>query len=354
MKKFDAHLHCLNNFSMPEMVQSFNDVKKYTNTDGLCFMSCPTYHDGDILQNLKQIFLKDAIGGDTYAYAGLSYKNFNDKSDKEIYSKDFLIQVKTYHSVGFDGFKILEGKPSERRKIKMMLSDVVFDKMFAYLEEMQIPVTLHNSDPATFWDLSTMTPYQIEKGWYCGDVAKKEELFEDVMTVLKRYPNLKLTLAHFGFTSDNIEEAYRFLEYKNTLFDVTPGGEQYNNITQNYEPWQKLISKNADRFVFGTDTDCVIYDNTEKIDRLKLRYNIIERFFKTTDEYENFSGPVKGIGLSKDQYEKVLGGNSYNLLGARKPIDLDYIKFSVSQLSSVVSTEHDKQVLKDIKNHFIK
>ena len=357
MKKFDSHVHCLYDTDLKTSVKYYKEYFKNNDIERASVMSCPTYEKGDILQNLKVLYYKNELKPNVYAFAGLYYENFNDTSNVDFYSNDFYNQVKTYIENGYDGIKLLEGKPSERKKIKVMLSSEVFDKTFSYLEENGVLVTLHNSDPATFWNLSLMNSYQIEKGWYVGDcLPSKSELFNDVIKVLKRHPKLKLNLAHFGFTTDAYEEAEEFLSYENTAFDCTPGWEQYVNITANADKWRELILKNENRFIFGTDTENDNYQtNFEYSLRANKRATVIEKFFSTSEALTTTSNAdIKGINLPNSVAEKILYGNALDRFGSVKPINLNYVNNEINRLSKLVKTSKDIQILKTINESFNK
>ena len=346
------HLHHCAKTDIIRSRDGFKETFRIAGVERACLLCIPTYEQGDILENLKGLFYKDYLGKGVYTYAGLYYENFNDKSDKKLYAEDFYNQVKSYNENGFDGMKILEGKPTERQKIKVMLSDEVFDKAFAYLEENQVPITVHNSDPATFWDIDAMPERQ--KKWYVGDnMPSKDELFYDIIAVLKKHPNLRMTLAHFGFTTDNISQAKEFLSYKNTMFDVCPGEEQYVNITKNYKPWREFIINNIDRFTFGTDIENLPHGDNDWADKLvNRRHTFITRFFETFDEYERDVGKIKGISLCEEDLYKLYYGNAYRELGEPKPINYEWVKTEIERVKKCELSDKQKYELTHIEEHF--
>ncbi len=56
--------------------------------------------------------------------------------------------------MGFDGVKMMEGKPNRRKLLARRLDDPIFDGYYRFAEENGVPLTLHLADPAYFWDLS--------------------------------------------------------------------------------------------------------------------------------------------------------------------------------------------------------
>ena len=225
--------------------------------------------------------------------------------------------------------------------------------MFAYLEQKNVPITIHNADPGTFWDLDKIP--EAHKKWYVGDdMPSKDELFYDVIAVLNKHPNLRITLAHFGFTTDNIEQAKEFLSYKNTMLDVCPGYEQYVNITNNYEPWREFIVNNIDRFIFGTDTSNVSYEDRDwAVKFVGKKYYLLTKFYDTLDDFEVPLGKVKGIGLSEEEQYKLYYGNAYRELGEPKPINYNWVKTEIERMKSHNLSDTQKYELSVMEEYFI-
>ena len=353
MKKFDYHLHHDADTEIIKSRDGFKETFRLAEVERACFLCIPTCKTPDILENFKGLYYKDCLGKGMYTYAGLYHENLTDKADKKAFAEDFYNQVKTYCENGFDGMKFLEGKPSQRRKFKVMLSDEVFDKAFGYLEQKQIPFNIHNADPATFWDEDAMPEDQRLRGWYVGkEMPSKDELFYDIIAILKKHPNLRVTLAHFGFTTDNIAQAKEFLSYKNTMFDVCPGLEQYVNITNNYDEWRALIVANIDRFKFGTDCENLPHDNDWAKDFIYDKYNPLCRFFETTDDFEVKYGKVKGIGLSAEEQYKIYYGNALKEIGEPKPINYDWVRSELARIKKLNLTQRQQHELAVMEEHF--
>ena len=353
MRKFDTHMHYHCGTDVVRSTYGFKRTFALTETERACLLSIPTYENGDILQNLKGLYYKDNLGDKVYAYAGLYYENFNDKSDQKAFSENFYNQVKAYMENGFDGVKFLEGKPSERKKIKVMLSSEVFDKTFSYLEEQGVPVNIHNSDPITFWDESAMPEYQRKQGWFVGkDFPSKDELFYDIIAIVKKHPKLKLTLAHLGFTSDNIEHAKEFLSFENTMLDFCPGGEQFVNMSNNATVWKQFIIDNITRFKFGTDCPNLPFDEQYGDEFVVSKYATVTKFFETSDTYTNRQGEVTGINLDKDLIDKIYYQNAFSELGEPKKINYEWVKKEIAFVEKHDLSDSQKYDLQKIKEHF--
>ena len=95
---------------------------------------------GDLLQNTMCALCKVLHPETTYAFGGLEY----------ITGRDNLTQVKNLREMGFDGIKMLEGKPTTRAALGRALDDTVYDAFYDYLEATAFPVLFHIADPPEF------------------------------------------------------------------------------------------------------------------------------------------------------------------------------------------------------------
>lgn len=332
MDIFDGHIHI--NFDTPveESIRGFeyrfraNGYKKYA------FLSLPQNSDGDGIfskietvnktSNVKALFYKLYFSPNAYAYAGLEHDL--SMSDEER-ADNLLRQAKLYMSVGFDGIKMLEGKPSNRYAVKTPYNSKVFFKFYKFMEENGYPITMHNADPASFWDKSKMSPETIEHGWYADDtLPTKQQMHDEIEDVLYHFPRLKLSMAHCGFMGDEPERAEKFVTYENTFFDVTPGPEQFYFMYNNQKFWQKTFDKYPDKFRFGSDT------YNDPLDECKAHPEYIGTkicldFFSRNTTTE-FGGDVwKSMTQNEEFLKKLLYENSAKLLGEPKEINKDFI-----------------------------
>lgn len=309
---------------MEKSVEVYRKIFTWTGVEKALFLGLPQDSKGhtDHSQNVKTLFYKQYFGG--YGFYGLFHDTSLTDAETE---KDFLRQAQEAFSAGFDGVKMLDGKPSMRRIYKRLLSDPVYDKFYSYMEECGLPITLHNADPASFWDIAKLSPYALEHGWYCGDGLPKDELFEDVMQVMKKHPDLHLTLAHFGFTGDNIEQAERFLGgYGHTMFDTTPNHESYFDMCANWEVWHEFFKKYQDRIKYGADTYNFEAKDEEELKVLSTRRPYFQRrFFETADKYEFGGQAFYGVKIEEDILDKIYMQNAEQEYGAPRKIDGEYV-----------------------------
>lgn len=352
MKCFDIHLHAAAPESLERTFAYHLDYLAYTDTERAAILSIPSHAGGMkygetcYMQNPRALFYKLALPGRAYAFYGLEQDKTLTEAERR---RDLLRQVETAHRVGFDGVKLLEGKPSLRRELPYLLSSPDYEDMFAYLEERQIPVLLHNADPAFFWDKDKVQPWHITLGWYVEETQlRKHEMLEDVMTVLKRHPGLHLTLAHMGFMSDSIEDAERFFSYENTTLDVTPGGEQLIAMAREWEKWGPFFEKYGDRILFGTDRDGrEPWDPADFRDDPYLAAPFLKSFFLCDGVGTYGEESYRGVGLSEAAAERLFYSNALRLLGEPRLVDEDYFWARVAALEGYYAD--DEARLSDLR-----
>ena len=337
-KVFDLHVHYTFDIPLGETVEIFKDEFRATETEKFCFLSLPHHSDGktvdfDEVQNVKGLFLKSVFAPNGYAFAGLEHPI--EHTDKKSVAASFLAQAKRYLSAGCDGIKMLEGYPSLLKAWNLPLNDSVYDEFYRFAEEQRLPIVLHVANPKENWNIRTAAPSAIAAGRvYDESYPTKEAITEQVFSVMEKFPRLTLILAHFGFMSDSIETAERFLSYPNTAFDVTPGGEQLICMQQEWARWLPFWEKHQDRIFYGTDFYAFPKDENREI-AFQRRPRFLRRFFETADKHEYLDESFFGVSLAKPLRDKIYRENFTKLLGEPKPIDLAYLRQETKRLLSV-------------------
>ena len=336
-KVYDAHVHYMFNLSLEETVKIFKEEFSVTETEKYIFLSIPhhvlsTKITTDFTQNLKGLYLKKVFAPNGYAFAGLIHKN-DAESDIEM-SLDFLSQVETNYSVGFDGMKMLEGDASLRKAFKLPIDSPIYDRYYSFCEENNFPITMHVANPDENWDYSLASEQAIKLGRvYDNTYPTKEQLTNEVFGIMKKHPKLRLSLAHFGFFCKQIELAERFLcDYENTLLDITPGGEQLIYMSKNWEKWSKFFEKYQDRIIYGTDYYAFPKDENWEI-AFNRRPKFIRQMFESNGEYCYLGDNFVGINLKKEIRDKIYRENFNKIYGTPKIINSQYI---VNQCQKVI------------------
>lgn len=338
-KVFDGHVHTLMRVPVRESVeiykQEFEELGVYKAT----FASCPLHEHGDVemdkLQNLKCLYYKAAFAPNAYAFCDLEHVFDMPMEERAEY---FLNQAKENLANGYDGFKILEGMPKYLKKLGIMLSNPVYEPFWAYLEENKIPVLIHNAHPKRFWDKDRVGQYWISRGCFYGEGSGYpafNEILDDMFVIMDRHPKLMLTLAHFGFMSEDYDLAEKFMSYPNTKFDVTPGGEQIINMLMgaDRQKWIDFIVKYVDRIKYGTDL--YNFDKTTIADwkrAFHARPDFIRQVFETDSEHNYGGDKFVGMKLPKKLRNKIYRENLIKELGEPKPINFDWAIAKVKEL----------------------
>ena len=223
-------------------------------------------------------------------------------------------QAAALKAQGFDGLKMIEGKPQARKLLPLPLDGEAYAGLWAALEAAQFPVVLHVADPDEFWDAQRCPDWARQSGWDYSDGSypSKEALYAEVEHVLARHPTLKLTLAHFAFLSGDLPRAAGFLDAHPTVcFDLAPHLDMYHDFSRAPAAARDFFLRYQDRLLYGTDLD------TRPLARSPNGYAFLRaipwliRSFLETDGEFNLPGQpaLRGLGLPQAVLEKIYAGN---------------------------------------------
>ncbi len=247
-KVIDSHLHFYDwtDENGNEFFHCFEEYRNEMGLAGLNLCALPSGFGSDVTSNLMCAIYK-LINKETFAHAGLLYDKYpmGNTMPQEM---DFATQLDELEEIGFDGIKMLEGKPTLHRTIGKNLLNSEHDKFFARAEEKGTHIIFHACDPKEFW---------TEKGLdYYGDdtFATSEEIYRQIYAILEKHPMLKVTFAHFFFKSQSPSELIDLFEkYPNVCVDLTPGWEMYLSFYENKDYFRDFFTKYSKRIVLGTD-----------------------------------------------------------------------------------------------------
>lgn len=287
----------------------------------------------DPLQNTAAALCKLNRPDFTFAFGGLDY----------ITGRDYKTQAENLRAMGYDGVKMLEGKPTTRRLLNMALDDPAYDPFYSYLEDTGFPVVMHVADPDTFWDRDRAPGFAVEQGWLYGENDQPyEQYYTEVENLLNRHPRLRAVFAHFFFLSWNAERAQRFLdEHPSVSIDITAGIEMYENFSLDPGFWRGFFTKNKDRIIFGTDSTDELPNETAVS---------INGYAKMEIEFMQYGRPVdiygmklNGIGLPGDVCDRIFSQNFIALAGGTPhPMDRNALKKEAELLRRYIKDENDR------------
>jgi len=271
-----------------------------------------------LLQNLLCLQIKASCReNEIYTFGSLHYPPPGEKAD----GHELAEQAKRLAGMGFEGFKMIEGKPGNRKLSGLPLDSGVYDEYYSFLESAGIPILYHVADPEEFWDFEKIPSWARSSGWFYDETyPTKEKLYGEVDGVLGKFPKLKTIFAHFYFKSASIESASEFLDkWPNANLDLTPGSEMYPAFSADPDGWREFFIKYQDRILYGTDS--VDYDVRFSLDR-----NIsVRNFLEKQGEFRSnaWECNLRGIYLDKEVLEKIYWKN-FRALAGNKPKKIDF------------------------------
>ena len=282
--------------------------------------------------NPESLYFKAKHPKRTYAFGALDYSPLF--LGERWGSLDLAAQADTLMKIGFDGVKMVEGKPTSRKMVPLYLDGEAYEEFFSKADSSGFPILLHVADPEEFWDVAKVPMWAKKHGWFYGNGSypEKEQLYMEIDNVLEEHPGMKVIFPHFYFLSADLERAARLLNrYPNVYLDLTPGIEMYYNFSRDTEKSREFFLRYQDRILFGTD---ITSDLT--LSQALARAWIVRKFLETDESFhlpahadELLEGPVeaplRGLGLPSDVLGKIYARNFEKIAGkepARISLDL--------------------------------
>ncbi len=282
-KILDCHIH----YSLPVDPQELFDIMEYTKTDIANLVIVP---DKTRISSVPDaLMVKYLNPTKIFVFGSLDVTQYF-MHNKSV-GKHFVRYVKRILHCGCDGIKMVEGKPDVRRMVPIPDFDLsAWEPFWSFAEEIGLPILWHVNDPEEFWDESKIPSWAKSQGWYYGEETINNEVqYAQVLTVLKRHPNLKIIFAHFFFMSAQLERLSKiFDDFPNVCVDLTPGIEMYVNLSSNQEAAVQFFEKYQTRILYGTDIGarCVL-SNEFEINRAESanRSNIVRTFLSKQGQF---------------------------------------------------------------------
>ena len=257
----DAHVHLSRPQPFDFDVQMVRGVMAHFDMERLALLALPKSshreHD-DPDNNARCLAVKKALNAESparrvYACAGLN------RTEGVADAPEALAdQARARIAEGYDGFKLLLGKPTIYKRLGSIPLDApLYAPFFSVLEETGYALTLHAGDPPECWDPALVTEDAKSRDWFYDEsYPTLAQIRAQVENVLRAHPKLRLTLAHLFFLGDDLAEADRLLEtYPHLCFDLTPGGEMYRGMSRDPEGWRDFFLRRRTRLLFGSDCD---------------------------------------------------------------------------------------------------
>lgn len=343
----DSHIH-ITKWGDGDFISNFDEYCKRENIEAINICAIPNYQS-NTCNNIIAGFYKLAHPN-SYIHGGIEFIHIPiDSMPKDM---DAVTQYRELMEIGFDGIKMLEGKPTEHKRIGKSLNHKQLNSLYRELEKDSTHLLMHVNDPDEFWDEKRAPDWAISRGWAYldGTYAPFEEIRNQTIKILEDYPNLSVTLAHFFFSSKEPELLEKlFSLYPNLCVDLTPGGEMYVEFQKNYDYYKEFFNKYSDRLIFGTDRFFPAQDDTYA----NWVFNVVTKFIGTDETVVGFDDKkLKGLGLSQEKKDNIFFANFERRVGATpKKMDKEKFKKYIEKYSFVL-TEEDKERIKPLMEKY--
>jgi hypothetical protein len=327
MPVIDDHLHIIESQPIEKTVRAVANILEYYQYERVNLCLCHEMHREKIdpFQNIKGFYVKSKLNkikpDRVYTYGSILH--YHDARDT---AEGYLQQVKKLMAMGAEGIKLLDGKPNCRKELARPLDDPIFDLMYDYLEENQIPIVSHVGDPEANWDINKISENALKRGWFYDETyPTMQQLRAEVDGILSKFPKLKLCLAHFYFWGEELEKTKAFFDrWDNVTFDLTPGGEMFVGFSKRPAEWRQFFIDYADRICYGTDTHGKCYDELDSYEERMAcgyRINLTKRMLEKSEPFESkLHGRLVPLALDDETLAKIYYTNFLRDAGAPREI----------------------------------
>lgn len=207
----------------------------------------------------------------------------------------------------------------------IMIDNPIFDPIFNYLEQNNLPVIGHIGEPKNCWlPLDKMTTnndrdyfknhpkYHMylhpEYPSYEAQIHSRDHLLE-------KHPNLKFIGAHLGSLEWDVDEIAKRLD-KFPNMAIEPAARMGQLQSQSFENWQKVhdfFIKYQDRIMYGTDMGVEESDNADSVKKKAHDFWVRDwKYLTTGDSLQSdfVNKKFKGLQLPKAVIDKIYFKNA--------------------------------------------
>lgn len=339
----DAHFHLSPTRTMSRMenVQDTVDVLEKCGLERLCIQSIVQWEPRFLTRSPLALLAKRRCPDRIFAFGGLRFPN-PDAPDKHF---PYQQEAERLISLGFDGIKLF-GKPTMRQRFKEAFDSPIFDDLYDFLEEQQIPLLFHVGDPREFWSETAAPAFARENGWIYTK-PDFDTYYDEIEGLMKKHPTLRVLYPHFFFLSDDLPRLRAFLDrWPSVWIDITPGSEMYHNFSPDPSAARAFFLEFQERILFGTDnTGAPFGEPNRSVENAAGRLNTLCDFL-CTDRAFGWGEAFQGLSLPHETAEKIMAENFYRYVGNRypKPVDLAAAADYTSELALLAENAEDPEL----------
>jgi predicted TIM-barrel fold metal-dependent hydrolase len=207
------------------------------------------------------------------------------------------------------------------------VDDPRFDPMWDACGRLELPVSIHVSDPEAFFLPTDRFNERYEElqnhpdwSFHDRDFPSNAEILAARDRMIARHPGTQFILHHVGHDAENLAFVGETLDrFPNTTIEI---GARIGELGRQPRTARKFFEKYQDRILFGTDAVPHGEETPQQIFGDEM-YEIYFRFLETEDEYFDYApAPVPpqgrwriyGLGLPDSILKKVYHDNAARIL----------------------------------------
>ncbi|GAB4366219.1 MAG: hypothetical protein Kow009_03030 [Spirochaetales bacterium] len=243
MKRIDAHLH-LGDYSRFSEVESYQESFPF---DRLVLISLPDLEQVNF--NTQVLTYKERHPDRTYILGELDYRPS---------APPLVEQLIHLHSQGFDGLKLILGKPYFSHKYGIHLRETRFKEVFRAASEefpSPFPILVHVADPLYFWQSIDASVTAEPAPWSYGpEIAPFEEWILLAEELVDSFPRTIFVFPHLLFLAHDLDRLERILLKRTGVYtDLAPGNYFYRDLSVQKDRALQFFSRCRERILFGSD-----------------------------------------------------------------------------------------------------
>jgi len=241
-KIIDSHVHLGDTGRFADL-EAYRDALPF---EGMVLISLPDTERVNF--NAEILAYKKRHPSRTYILGEFDYRTF---------APPLVDQLRGLYRAGFDGLKLILGKPAFSHKFGIHLKESRFRDVFkASSEEFPspFPILVHVGDPLYFWDTSRVSTPEPPPWSYGPEVAPFEEWILLAEELVDSFPRTVIIFPHLLFLAHDLDRLQRILHSRKGVYtDLAPGNYFYRDLATQKNRAREFFSRCRDRILFGSD-----------------------------------------------------------------------------------------------------